>query len=196
MSCNIGTKNIFDEKYNNTIGFEFFSFHIKINGKVIKLQIWDTCGQEVYRSLITNFYRNSSLAIIVYSVTDKKSFDDIDIWLKELRNNSSPDVKKFLIGNKIDLEDQRKIKKEEGESFAKQANFNKFIETSAKTGVNAKELFIEASKMLYDDFILYNKDYNNDFNTQDKSKKSTTLKNKKVDFRKKKIHKNNGCCSN
>jgi small GTP-binding protein len=62
------TKNLFENNYNATVGFEFFSFNIKINDKVLKLQIWDTCGQEIYRSLITNFYRNSSLAIMVYAV--------------------------------------------------------------------------------------------------------------------------------
>ena len=66
-SCltNKATKNIFEESYNATVGFEFFTFNIKINNKIIKLQVWDTCGQELYRSLITNFYRNSSLAIMV-----------------------------------------------------------------------------------------------------------------------------------
>jgi small GTP-binding protein len=62
------TKNVFENNYNATVGFEFFSFNIKINDKVLKLQIWDTCGQEIYRSLITNFYRNSSLAIMVYAI--------------------------------------------------------------------------------------------------------------------------------
>ena len=69
-SCftNKATKNVFTPNYNATIGFEFFNFNIKLQGKIIKLQIWDTCGQELYRSLITNFYRNSSLAIVVYAV--------------------------------------------------------------------------------------------------------------------------------
>ena len=62
------TKNLFENNYVATVGFEFFSFNLKLDGKVIKLQIWDTCGQEIYRSLITNFYRNSSLAIIVYAI--------------------------------------------------------------------------------------------------------------------------------
>lgn len=62
------TKNLFEHNYNATVGFEFFTFNIKINDKVLKLQIWDTCGQEIYRSLITNFYRNSSLAIMVYAI--------------------------------------------------------------------------------------------------------------------------------
>lgn len=62
------TKNLFETSYSATVGFEFFTFNVKINDKVIKLQIWDTCGQEIYRSLITNFYRNSSLAMMVYSI--------------------------------------------------------------------------------------------------------------------------------
>lgn len=62
------TKNVFENYHNTTVGFEFFTMNIKINDKIVKLQIWDTCGQEIYRSLITNFYRNSSLAIVVYSI--------------------------------------------------------------------------------------------------------------------------------
>lgn len=62
------TKNLFDTNYNATVGFEFFTFNVRINNQVVKLQVWDTCGQEIYRSLITNFYRNSSLAIMVYSI--------------------------------------------------------------------------------------------------------------------------------
>jgi small GTP-binding protein len=63
-----GTKNLFENNYVTTIGFEFFSFNIKVDTKIIKLQIWDTCGQEIYRSLIGNFYRNSSMAIMVYAI--------------------------------------------------------------------------------------------------------------------------------
>jgi small GTP-binding protein len=62
------TKNLFESNYTTTVGFEFFTFNIKINDKIIKLQIWDTCGQEVYKSLISNFYRNSSLAVMVYAI--------------------------------------------------------------------------------------------------------------------------------
>ena len=62
------TKNLFDSNYNATVGFEFFTFNARINNQIMKLQVWDTCGQEIYRSLITNFYRNSSLAIMVYSI--------------------------------------------------------------------------------------------------------------------------------
>ena len=62
------TKNVFEQNHCSTVGFEFFPFNVRINDKIVKLQIWDTCGQEIYRSLVTNFYRNSSLAIIVYAI--------------------------------------------------------------------------------------------------------------------------------
>jgi len=157
-SCltNKATKNLFEESYNATVGFEFFTFNIKINEKIIKLQIWDTCGQELYRSLITNFYRNSSLAIIVYAVNNKDSFEDADMWLRELRTHSNPDAKVFLIGNKIDLINEREIKTEEGEAFARENKLNKFMEASAKTGVNAQQIFVDAAKLLYEDYLLYN----------------------------------------
>lgn len=77
---------------------------LKINNTVIKLQIWDTCGQDVYKSLIANFYRSSSLAIICYSIDDRKSYDNASNWLNELKSNSLLGTKIFLIGNKSDLE--------------------------------------------------------------------------------------------
>ena len=147
-SCltNRATTNLFEDAYSATVGFEFLSFNVKMDEKVIKLQIWDTCGQELYRSLITNFYRNSSLAIIVYAINSKDSFDNIEMWLRELRTNSNPDVKAFLIGNKNDLEKERKITKEQGENYAKINKMNLFIEASAKTGFNSKKIFIKAEK--------------------------------------------------
>ena len=156
-SCltNKATKNTFEETYNATVGFEFFSFNIKINEKILKLQIWDTCGQELYRSLITNFYRNASLAVMVYAINNKDSFDNIDIWYKELRMHSNPDAKVFLIGNKIDLENERQVSYDQGKEYANDNKLNLFMESSAKTGINAQEIFINAAKVLYEDYILY-----------------------------------------
>ena len=99
----MATKKSFEKNYIATVGFEFFSFNIRLNNKVIKLQIWDTCGQELYISLITNFYRNTSLAIMVYAINSKESFENIEMWLRELRTHSNPDAKVFLIGNKSNL---------------------------------------------------------------------------------------------
>ena len=195
------TKNIFLENHQSTIGFEFFSFMIKIENKIIKLQIWDTCGQEIYRSLISNFYKTSSLAFIIYSITDRKSFDDIEKWVKELRTNCSPDIKIFLIGNKNDLEESRIISKLEGENLCKKYGFEFFMETSAKTGINAKEIFIKCAMILYKDILNYYKDERN-FSTSSKStyidsknkSKNETSILKKFSNGKKKGKKNNKCC--
>ena len=193
-SCltNRATTNLFEDTYNATVGFEFLSFNVKIDEKVIKLQIWDTCGQELYRSLITNFYRNSSLAIIVYAINSKDSFEDIEMWLRELRTHSNPDAKVFLIGNKLDLENERKITKEQGETFAKNNKLNLFIEASAKTGFNSKKIFIKAAKMLYDEHLKY-KDVENKVEIDGDSDIITKKKdNMKLDENKKKDK--GGCC--
>ena len=144
-----GTKNHFEECYAPTVGFEFFTFNIRINDKNIKLQIWDTCGQEAYRSLITSFYRNSSLAILVYSIDNINSYNNIESWLNEIKSQANPEIKIFLIGNKTDLENERQISKEEAQRFSSDHIFNYFIETSAKTGFNAQSVFIRAAKELY-----------------------------------------------
>ena len=190
------TKNIFEEAYNATVGFEFFTFNIRINEKIVKLQIWDTCGQELYRSLITNFYRNSSLAIIVYAVNQKNSFENIEMWLRELRTHSNPDAKVFLIGNKIDLINQRVISTEEGQSFSKSNKLNKFIEASAKSGINAQQIFIEAARLLYDDYMLYNGNNEDDNSTgiQDKSASFSSIAKQKNEKEKEKKPKKGGCC--
>ena len=150
-------KGVFDDAYSATVGFEFLTFNVKLDGKVIKLQIWDTCGQEIYRSLISSFYRNASLAMMVYSIDSKESFIHIETWLKEVKLQSSPDIKIFLIGNKADLEEQREVKLEEAKQFKMENDFHYFNETSAKSGLNAQEVFIEAAKLLYKEHLKYRK---------------------------------------
>ena len=156
-SCftNKSTKNIFITNYNATIGFEFFNFNIKLQDKIIKLQIWDTCGQELYRSLITNFYRNSSLAIVVYAVNSLESFEDLDMWFRELRIHSNPDIKIVLVGNKTDLVDERVVTTKQGEDFAKLNKVNRFIEASAKEGINTQSTFVDIAKLLFEEHVRY-----------------------------------------
>ena len=144
------TKGIFLEEYISTIGFEFYCFNVKVDEKIIKLQIWDTCGQEAYRSLIKNFYRNASLAIIVYSVEDSQSFFDIDIWLKQIKTYGTSSCKIFLIGNKIDT-NYRKVSTEQGIKCKNDFFFDCFMETSAKDGINTKELFVNCATILYEE---------------------------------------------
>ena len=148
-------KGIYEEIYSPTIGFEFLVFNVKLNDKVIKLQIWDTCGQELYRSLISSFYRNASLAMMVYAIDNRESFNHIESWLKEVKLQSNPDIKIFLIGNKSDLEEKRKVPLEDAKTFKEENAIHYFSETSAKNGINAKEVFVEAAKLLYKEHLKY-----------------------------------------
>ena len=155
-------RNKFIDFYQTTVGFEFLTFNLRINTNVVKLQVWDTCGQEVYKSLISNFYRNSSLALIVYAINNRNSFEHAEIWLNELKNKSNPKVRIFLVGNKCDLENTRVVSREEGENFKNEKNLDKFIETSAKTGENARNVLLEAAKMLFKDYLKVKEKIKND----------------------------------
>ena len=146
-------KDNYIEYYQATIGFEFLTFNLRMNDTVIKLQIWDTCGQEVYRSLISNFYRNSSLAILLYAINNRTSFINVEHWLKDLKSEANPNVRVMLIGNKCDLENERIISKDDGENFKEENKLDFFMETSAKTGENAKNAINEAAKILYRDYL-------------------------------------------
>ena len=188
---NNAVKNIFEDEYNTTIGFEFFSFNIKLKETIIKLQIWDTCGQELYRSLISNFYRNASLAIVVYAVNNNDSFQDVDMWFRELRTHASPDIKIFLVGNKTDLVDERVVTTKQGEEFAKLNHVTKFIEASAKNSINTQSTFIEIAKLLFDEYNKYKDEdiktvptfHNKDFT--ESSVNSQTLKKEQAKKKKK-----------
>ena len=159
-------RNNFIEFYQATVGFEFLTFNLRINTKIIKLQIWDTCGQEVYKSLISNFYRNCSLALIVYAINNRNSYEHAESWLNDLKNQSNPNVRVFLIGNKCDLEKERLVSKEEGETFKEQKKLDRFIETSAKTGENARIVMVEADKILYKDYLKAKQDLSNEDDNQ------------------------------
>lgn len=189
------TKNYFDNYYSPTVGFEFYTFHIKINDRTIRLQIWDTCGQEVYRSLISGFYRNSSLAILVYSIDNPNSFKNLESWLNEIKTQGNPNIKAILIGNKADLEDKRKIKKEDGLKFCEDNDFLTFFETSAKTGLNAQQVFVEASKELYKENLKYhisNRPYTNQLNLA--SENNTEIPNQLIIDDDNTKDKMNKCC--
>ena len=172
-------RNNFEEFYQATVGFEFLTFNLRINNNVVKLQIWDTCGQEVYKSLISNFYRNSSLALIIYAINNKDSFQHAENWLNDLKNQSNPNVRVFLVGNKSDLEDQRVITKEEGERFKEEKKLDRFIETSAKTGENARSALLEAAKLLYKDYLKAKENMTNSGNNNNDDQKGDKLERKK-----------------
>ena len=170
-SCLTGraVKDIFDEKYVITLGFEFLTYTINIEDKVIKLQIWDTCGQEQYKSLISNFYRNASLAMIVYSIDSRDSFIHVNTWLKDVKLQSHPDVKIILIGNKSDLESNRQVSTDEARKYKEENQLLYFSETSAKTGLNAKEAFTAAARILFKEHLNYKTRAQNNLSFSDSS---------------------------
>ena len=130
----------FTDAYEPSIGVDFMSKNIKYHGQNIKLQMWDTAGQEKYKGLIPSYVRNSSIVFIVYDISSKTSFDNIPKWINFIKSIENTTL--ILCGNKIDLE-SREVKKEVGEEFAKKEGIP-FFEVSAKTNENIKNMFYNA----------------------------------------------------
>jgi small GTP-binding protein len=134
----------FNEEFQSTIGVEFGAKNIKIEDKVYRIQIWDTAGQETFRSITRAYYKNSVCAFVVYDITNRNSFQNVKSWIEDCRKQSPKTVFMVLIGNKVDLEDNRQVSYEEGSVFAEK-NGMLFFETSAKTGKNIEEIFLKSS---------------------------------------------------
>ncbi|GIL55528.1 hypothetical protein Vafri_11089 [Volvox africanus] len=130
----------FDNTYQATIGIDFLSKTMYLEDRTVRLQLWDTAGQERFRSLIPSYIRDSSVAVVVYDITNRQSFLNTARWIQEVRTERGNDVIIFLVGNKTDLIDKRQVSIEEGDAKARELNVN-FIETSAKAGLNIKALF-------------------------------------------------------
>ena len=133
-------KNEFREDFYATIGVEFSHKKFIVENRKIKAQIWDTAGQERYKAITRAYYKGAKGAFIVYDITRKETFDDVDKWRNELISSCNQEITVMLIGNKCDLEDQREISKEQGEEKAKSFGFS-FLETSALSGENLEKGF-------------------------------------------------------
>ena len=136
----------FPEAHMATIGVEFKDKIINVGKWKVRLQIWDTSGQERFRSITQNFYRNADGILFVYDVTNRESFSHIKDWLMDSQVEDS-DIKRILVGNKIDLEDKRAIDAEKMNSFAESKKM-KCFETSAKSGENVENIFKEISLLI------------------------------------------------
>mmetsp|Transcript_11978 Transcript_11978/g.26293 ORF Transcript_11978/g.26293 Transcript_11978/m.26293 type:complete len:234 (-) Transcript_11978:277-978(-) len=159
------TDDAFDEHIQSTIGVDFKVKHLELNNKRIKLTVWDTAGQERFRTLTSSYYRGAQGVVMVYDVTRRDSFDNLEQWLKEVKlysPNNGEGVVKLLVGNKIDLADgdgsgyERQVDRHEAEEWARNQGML-FLEASAKTRMGVQESFMEVvHKILEDPDLLLN----------------------------------------
>lgn len=159
------TDDAFDEHIQSTIGVDFKVKHLELNNKRIKLTVWDTAGQERFRTLTSSYYRGAQGVVMVYDVTRRDSFDNLDHWLKEVKlysPNNGEGVVKLLVGNKIDLSEgsngeyNRQVDRHEAEEWARNQGML-FLEASAKTKTGVQESFMEVvNKILEDPDLLIN----------------------------------------
>jgi Ras-related protein Rab-14 len=142
------TEKKFMAECPHTIGVEFGTRIIEVSGEKIKLQIWDTAGQERFRAITRAYYRGAAVALMVYDITRRSTYNHLSSWLTDTRSLAHPSTVIFLIGNKCDLDARRDVTYEEAKQFADE-NGLMFVEASAKTGENAEEAFLETAKKIY-----------------------------------------------
>ncbi|KAL3508934.1 hypothetical protein ACH5RR_028335 [Cinchona calisaya] len=142
------TDKRFQPVHDLTIGVEFGARMITIDNKPIKLQIWDTAGQESFRSITRSYYRGAAGALLVYDITRRETFNHLASWLEDARQHANANMTIMMIGNKCDLSHRRAVSTEEGEQFAKEHGLI-FMECSAKTAQNVEEAFISTAATIY-----------------------------------------------
>ena len=134
----------FKPEYQLTIGVEFGAKNVEIRNKTYRIQIWDTAGQENFRSITRAYYKNSVCALVVYDISSRDSFNNVSTWIEDCRNQSPKTIFMVLVGNKKDLEDKRQVSTDEGQELAEKYGLH-FYETSAKTGENVNEIFYNSA---------------------------------------------------
>ncbi|BES99146.1 unnamed protein product [Nesidiocoris tenuis] len=139
------SEDAFNNTFISTIGIDFKIRTIELDGKKIKLQIWDTAGQERFRTITTAYYRGAMGIMLVYDITNEKSFDNIKNWIRNIEENATTDVEKMLLGNKCDAAEKRVVSREKGEQLAIEYGI-KFMETSAKDSINVETAFFSIAR--------------------------------------------------
>mmetsp|Transcript_9696 Transcript_9696/g.16031 ORF Transcript_9696/g.16031 Transcript_9696/m.16031 type:complete len:219 (-) Transcript_9696:207-863(-) len=142
------TRNEFNLDSKSTIGVEFATKSIQVDAKTIKAQIWDTAGQERYRAITSAYYRGAVGALLVYDISKQVTFENVERWLKELRDHAEPNIVIMLVGNKSDLRHKRAVSTETAMAFAENNNLA-FIETSALESTGVEEAFRQILTEIY-----------------------------------------------
>jgi Ras-related protein Rab-2A len=143
------TDKRFEPLFDMTIGVEFGARSIQISNQEVKLQIWDTAGQESFRSITRSYYRGACGALLVFDVTNRSSFQSLQGWLDDARANCNVPITVMLVGNKSDLENKRQVSADEARAFAEEKGLT-YIETSAKTSAGVDDAFIRTAEAIYD----------------------------------------------
>jgi len=142
----------FSPTFITTIGIDFKIKNIDIEGKRVKLQIWDTAGQERFRTITTSYFRGAQGIVLVYDVTDRRSFESIRNWISQIQQHADVHVNKILVGNKCDMLDEKVVSSEEGQKLATEFGME-FWEDSAKNNVNVEESFLSIAKSVKDRLV-------------------------------------------
>eukprot|EP00249_Psilotum_nudum_P009461 c21952_g2_i1 orf=1-591(-) len=142
------TRNEFSLESKSTIGVEFATRSITVDGKKVKAQIWDTAGQERYRAITSAYYRGAVGALLVYDITRHVTFENVERWLKELKDHTDSNIVVILVGNKSDLRHLRAVSTEDGQAFSEREGLY-FMETSALESTNVENAFKEVLTQIY-----------------------------------------------
>uniref|UniRef100_A0ACD5WIF9 Uncharacterized protein n=1 Tax=Avena sativa TaxID=4498 RepID=A0ACD5WIF9_AVESA len=134
------TRNEFCLESKSTIGVEFATRTLQIEGKTVKAQIWDTAGQERYRAITSAYYRGAVGALLVFDITKRQTFDNVERWLRELRGHADTNIVVMMVGNKSDLNHLRSVPEEDSQAFSEKEGLS-FLETSAMEAVNVEKAF-------------------------------------------------------
>ncbi|KAL7672569.1 hypothetical protein ACOME3_007454 [Neoechinorhynchus agilis] len=141
------TDNLYSDTFISTIGIDFKMKTVCIGDRAVRLQIWDTAGQEKFFNITRSYYRNADSIVLIFDVSRAESFNNVRRWMNNIEENASGSVHRILVGNKCDLENERVVTKSAGESLAHQYNIE-YMETSAKSNINVNNLFLSVTNSL------------------------------------------------